>query len=136
MPRNFRPTEVKRKRRKTALVPLLGLVMATALGIIAYVAAPYLVGLLEDQSAAVARQLDAFRVDYGDKAPDYVAALLMWVVALAILAFVAAAAIGEDPEKEAFKYMGPSPADRDKQVKMLRRELKDAKRRDKQRKSS
>lgn len=136
MPRMYRPVEARKKRRKKGLIPLLGLVLAIMLGIIAYVVAPYGVGLLEDQSGDIARQLAQFRVDYGERAPDYVAAFLLWIVMLAILAFAAAATIGEDPEKEVFKYMSPSPADRDKQVKRLRRELKDAKRRDKEHKSS
>jgi hypothetical protein len=136
MPRTYRPVEATKKRRKKGLIPLFGLVLAIMLGIIAYIVAPYGVELLENRSEDIARQLAQFRVDYGERAPDYVAAFLLWIVMLAILAYPAAATIGQDPEKEVFKYMGPSPADRDKRVKQLRRELKEAKRREKQHKSS
>lgn len=136
MPSTYRPVEAKKKQRKKGLIPLFGLVLAIMLGIIACIIAPYGVEFLEGRSGDIARQFAQFRVDYGEHVPDYVAAFLLWIVMLAILAFAAAAAIGEDPEKEVFKYMDPSPADRGKRIKQLRRELKAAKRREKQHKSS
>jgi len=136
MSRRFRPRQVQPKRRRRGLRPLLGFFLAIALGVIAYVAAPYLVDFAESQSASVAGRFAQFRVEFGQNTPEYVMAFLLWIAMLAIVAFVAAANVGEDPEKEAFKYMGPSPADRDAQVKLLRRELKKAKQREKQHKSS
>lgn len=132
MSRRYRPTEVKKKGHRKAFLPLLGLALAIALGIVAYVAAPFLVEWIEDQSDDIARQFAQFRFDYGENALDYVTAFVLWIVMLALMVFVVAATIGEDPEKEPFHYMGPSPADQKKQVKVLRRELKDAKRRAKQ----
>ena len=132
MSRRFRPVEAKKKGRSKAFLPLVGIVLAVALGVVAYFVAPILIEFAEDQSADIARQFARFRVDYGENAPDYVAACLLWMVMLAVTVFIVAAAIGEDPEKEVFRYMGPSPADRDKHIKQLRRELKEAKRRAKQ----
>lgn len=132
MSRRYRPTEVKRKGRSKAFLPLIGIILAVLLGIIAYVVAPLLVEWLADQSDSIASRFAQFRIDYGENAPDYVAALLLWLVMLAVMVFVAAATIGEDPEKEAFRYMGPSPADKKKRVKELQRELREAKRRAKQ----
>ena len=133
MARRYTPKEARKPvSRRKAFLPVLGLALAIALAVVAYVAAPLVVELIEGLSADIARQFAQLRVEYGENAVDYIFAFVLWLVMLALMVFIVAAAIGEDPEKEAFKHMGPSPADRNEQVKALRRQLKDAKRRAKQ----
>ena len=133
MSRRYRLTEAKKPAsRRKAFLPVIGLVLAIALGVLAYFAAPYLVEWVEGLDNGIARQFAQLRAERGENVVDYIAAFALWLVLLALLVFIVAATVGEDPEKEVFKFMGPSPADRKQQVKELRRELKEAKRRAKQ----
>jgi len=130
MARRYTPKEARKPvSRRKAFLPVLGLALAIALAVVAYVIAPFVVELIEGLSADIARQFAQLRVEYGENAVDYLFMFVLWLVMLALMVFIVAATVGEDPEKEAFKHMGPSPANRDAQIKALRRELKDAKRR-------
>src|SRR5690606_12773994 len=110
MARRYTPKEARKPvSRRKAFLPVLGLALAIALAVVAYVAAPLVVELIEGLSADIARQFAQLRVEYGENAVDYIFAFVLWLVMLALMVFIVAAAIGEDPEKEAFKHMGPSP---------------------------
>jgi hypothetical protein len=54
---------------------------------------------------------------------------------LGISALVVSAFIGEDPDKEAFKHMGPSPANKKAMAKEYRRQLKEREKLARQKKS-
>ncbi len=116
---------VPKRKRSRALLPVLGILLAVCLAGVAYVAAPQLVKFGEDQNTRLARQFAEFRFDYGENSLDYIAAGLLWLVMLGISALVVSAFVGEDPDKEAFKHMGPSPANKKAMAKEYKRQLKE-----------
>lgn len=125
----------RKKRRSRALLPVLGIMLAVCFGVVAYFVAPILVEFGEEQSPGLKDSFDEIRAnpDYPENSVDYIAAGLIWLVLMALTMFVAAAAIGEDPDKETWRLMGPPPADKDAVIKQLRKDLKAAKKRERQR---
>lgn len=126
----------RKKRRSRALLPLLGLMLAICFGVIAYVVAPMVVEFGEEQSAGLKNSFDDIRAnpDFPENSVNYIAAALIWLVLMAISMFIVAGVIGEDPDKEAWRLLGPSPADKDAVIKQLRKDIKVAKKRERQRK--
>lgn len=125
----------RKKRRSRALLPVLGLMLALCFGVVAYFVAPILIEFGEEQSPGLKDSFDDIRAnpDYPENSVDYIAAGLIWLVLMALTMFIAAAAIGEDPDKETWRLMGPPPADKDAVIKQLRKDLKAAKKRERQR---
>jgi len=125
----------RKKRRSRALLPVLGLMLAVCFGVVAYFIAPILIEFGEEQSPGLKDSFDDIRAnpDYPENSVDYIAAGLIWLVLMALTMFIAAAAVGEDPDKETWRLMGPPPADKDAVIKQLRKDLKAAKKRERQR---
>ena len=126
----------RKKRRSRALLPLLGLLLAVCFGVVAYVTAPLLVEFGEERSAGLKDSFDEIRAnpDYPEHAVEYIAGALVWLVLMALSMFAVAAVIGEDPDKETWRLLGPPPANKDAVIKQLRKDLKEAKKRERQRK--
>lgn len=121
----------KVKRRRKALLPVMGLVFAALLVVVAYGLAPIAletIGSFNDEWNAKIRV---------NSDPDgelqtefiYLMTLVVWLALLGLSMAIAAAAIGKDPEKESLKDMSASPANRDALIKQMKRDLRDAKRR-------
>ena len=72
--------------------------------------------------------------DFPEHSVEYIAGALVWLVLMALSMFVVAAVIGEDPDKETWRLLGPPPANKDAVIKQLRKDLKEAKKRERQRK--
>jgi uncharacterized Tic20 family protein len=133
MSSQLRDTPKKRKRRSRALLPVMGLMLAVLLGVVAVFTSPLLVELIEEQQPDVANQFADFEADYGENAVDYVIAAVMWLVMLAFMMFIAAMAIGSDKaEKEMWETLGPHPADKKAVIKAKKKQLKEAKKRARQ----
>jgi amino acid transporter len=132
MTRYVAPQVKKKKRGTRAFLPVLGLILALLFAVVAYFAAPPLVDFVEGRDQKIQTQFESFRADYGENIIDYIFAGLIWLVFLGLAVFLVSLAIGEDPEKEAFKYMGPPPADKKAMIKAYKRELKERKKRAKQ----
>lgn len=126
----------RKKRRSRALLPLLGLLLAVCFGVVAYVTAPMLVEFGEEQSAGLKDSFDEIRAnpDFPEHSVEYIAGALVWLVLMALSMYVVAAVIGEDPDKETWRLLGPPPANKDAVIKQLRKDLREAKKRERQRK--
>lgn len=129
----YTPAEATPKKKNRPLLPIIGLVLAVCLAAIAYVAAPPLVDLIGEQNAQIGQQFEQFRRDYGENSLDYIAAALVWLVMLALTAFIVALLIGKDPNREVFDYMGPHPSDKKAVAKAHRKAQKEARKRLKRR---
>jgi hypothetical protein len=126
-------------KKKRPLLPVLGLSLAILLGLVSYLAAPALLQFGEDQSEDLKSQMDDFRNDpdfdaLPDETPEYILMAMMWLIMMGLAMFLVSAAIGTDPEKMTQHMMGPSPANKEAVVKQLKRDLKVAKKRARQRK--
>ncbi len=132
----------KKKRHSKALLPVMGLALAVLLGIVAYFLAPLaLEGLASvnqewhdrvyqaDDPLTPTDESQEFQPNY-----DYLMAGLLWLTLLGLAMTVVAAAVGSPPEKKTLQMMGPSPADKKAVAKQLKKELREAKKRAKQRK--
>ena len=126
-----------KKRGRTAGIPVLGLMLAVLVAIVAYFAAPPLLDFLSEQFPEFGSQLNSWPTQkpnewMPDNLPDYVAGLALWLIIMGLAMFVVSAAIGRDPEREAWKFMGPPPADKKKVAKQLKKDLKIAKQRERE----
>lgn len=126
----------RKKRRSRALLPLMGLLLAICFGLVAYGVAPILVEFGEEHNEGLKNSFDEIRnnPDYPENSVNYVTGALVWLVLMALSMFVVAAVIGEDPDKETWRLLGPSPANKDAVIKQLRKDIKEAKKRERQRK--
>lgn len=138
MTRYSAPQVKKKKRGTKAFLPIIGIILAVLFAFVAYFAAPPLVEALEGlefRGKTVDTQFDELRVKYGENIINYIFTALIWLVCLGISVFLVSLAVGDDPEKEAFKYMGPPPADKKAMAKYYKRELKERQKRAKQKQS-
>jgi len=135
--------EAPKPKKSHRGLPILGLILAIALAGVAYGVSFPLVKLAEDQSPDIARQFDDLRdtfarqVWYRDNADihgnnivEIIVAVVLWFVMMGFAMFVASAAlVGTDADREAWKTMPPSPADKKAMVKQMKKDLADAKQR-------
>jgi hypothetical protein len=142
---NLRQAPKAKKKRPRGL-PILGLLLAVSLAAVAYGIAIPLVQFAEDQSETVKDQFDDLRNQFeqrewyqnsekyhSNNIVEIITAVLLWFVMMGISMFVVSAAlVGTDPERESWKYLPPSPADKKAMVKQLRRDMKEAKRRERE----
>jgi len=128
-----------RKKQRRRGIPILGLTLAVLLGVVSYFIAPVLLEMATDQFPDLKAQVDDFPNEkpmesLPDNTPEYVVAVAIWLILMGLLMFVAAGAVGTDPEREAWNQMGPAPANKKAVAKQLRKDLKAAKKRDRERK--
>ncbi len=113
--------------------PILGLILAITLAVVAFAISIPLVSLLGDQFPDVGSELDGFRENYKDNemVHDYIVeaimAALIWFVLLGLAMLVASASMGTNPEKQVWKDMPPSPADKKAMIKLMKKDLREAK---------
>jgi hypothetical protein len=65
---------------------------------------------------------------HSGKGVEIIVTLILWFILMALSMFIVSAALfGTDPEKESWKEMGPSPANKKAMVKQMKKDLKEAK---------
>ena len=135
-----------RGKKTTKGLPILGLLLAVALLAFSYGVSFPLVKFAENQSSTVHNAFDDLRQKFeeypwyrnseqyhGNHVVEIIAALVLWFVTMGLaMLLVSALLVGTDPEKEAWKQLGPSPANKKAMVKQLKKDLKAAKKREKQ----
>lgn len=128
----------KKKKTMKWYMPVLGLMLALLFAVVSYIVAPRLVEFSEEKSAKIETQLNDFRESRsnGDTIIDIIATGLLWLSMLGMAMFLASAAIGKDPDKDSFKNMPASPANKKQMIKQLKRDLKAAEQRAKQQKKA
>lgn len=132
----------KRERRTNRWLPIIGLTLAALLAVASYLIAFPLVELGRDQSETINDACDDLREQFagydwyadseryhGNNIVEILVAAVLWLVlmGLAMLA-VGLATYGTDPERRAWKQMGPPPANKKAVVKRLKKDLKEVKR--------
>jgi len=129
-------TSMPKKKRKKGLLPIMGLTFAILLAVISYVVARMLIEFAEDKNDKIKTQFDEFRENekVPENALDYIAMGLLWMMLLGVTMFFAAALVGKDPKKESLKTMSASPANKKAMIKQMQRDLKEAKKHQKQQK--
>lgn len=124
--------EKKKKSTRRGLLPLIGLIFALLLGVVAFFLAPPLLEFAEGQSPKFESQFNQFRADYGEKTIEYIAAGFLWLVLLGLTMFFAALFTGGNPDKVIYKQMGPSPTDKKAMYKAQKKRLKELQQKKKQ----
>jgi len=134
---------IKRRRAPKGL-PILGLVLAVALLAFSYGVSFPLVKFAEDQNTTIHNTFDDLRQRFeeypwyrnneqyhGNHIVEIITALVLWFVTMGLaMLLVSALLIGTDPEKEAWKEMGTSPANKKAMIRQLKKDLKEAKKRE------
>lgn len=121
----------KKKKKKNALLPIMGLALAALLVVISYVLAP----IALEAIGSINEEWDAkIRVNNNpnnDLQPEltYVMMFVMWLTLMGLSMTLVSVAIGKDPAREAVRDIPASPANKQAMAKQLKRDLRDAKRR-------
>jgi G:T/U-mismatch repair DNA glycosylase len=132
------------KKRAPKGLPILGLLLAIALLAFSYGVSFPLVKLAEDHSTKVHNAFDDLRQKFegyswyrnneqyhGNHIVEIIATLVLWFVTMgSAMLLVSALLIGTDPEREAWKEMSTSPANKKAMLKQLKKDLKEAKKRE------
>jgi hypothetical protein len=132
------------KKKAPKGLPILGLLLAVALLAFSYGVSFPLVKLAEDHSTTVHNAFDDLRQKFeeypwyrnneqyhGNHIVEIIATLVLWFVTMGLaMLLVSAMLIGTDPERESWKEMGTSPADKKAMLKQLKKDLKEAKKRE------
>jgi hypothetical protein len=128
----------KKKTFKAGL-PILGLILAIALGALSWGLAGPAVSAIEgykpDQPDSIKDNFDSLRNRYDrdsflhDNIIELIFAGLLWFILMGSAMFIVSATlVGTSPEKEVWDNMPVSPADKKGMVKQMKRDLRDAKR--------
>lgn len=126
-------TQQKKDTGFRAGTPILGLILAITLAVVAFGISVPLVSFLGDQFPDIGNQFDEFRANYKDNemVHDYIVevimAALLWFVLLGAAMMISSIALGTNPEKEIWKEMPPSPADKKAMIKLMKKDLREAK---------
>ena len=137
----------KERKRSRAFLPILGLALAILLAVVSYGVSVPLVKYSEEQSPKLNQQFDELRANFDNyswyvnnekyhqgRVVEILTAFVLWFVMMSIAMLVVSAAIyGTDPDRESWKELGPSPADKKKVAKQLKKDLREAKKRERQR---
>ncbi|MBP8972620.1 MAG: hypothetical protein KBH93_01990 [Anaerolineae bacterium] len=136
----------KRERRTNRWLPIIGLTLAVLLAVSSYLIAFPLVDLGREQSETIDDAYGDLRRQFasydwyadseryhGNNIVEILVAAVLWLVlmGLAMLA-VGVATYGTDPERRAWKQMGPPPANKKAVVKQLKKDLKEVKRQERE----
>ena len=141
-----RYTPKKVERRASRWLPIVGLTLAVLLAVTAYLIAFPLVDFGREQSDAVDNAYRDLRKQFagypwyadseryhGNNIVEILVGLMLWLVMMGLaMLVVGAATYGTDPERAAWKQMGPSPANKKAVVKQLKKDLKEAKRQERE----
>jgi hypothetical protein len=126
-------------------LPILGLLLAVALLAFSYGVSFPLVKFVDGQSSTMHNAFNDLRQYFeqyqwyknneqyhGNHIVEIITTLVLWFITMGLaMLVVSALLIGTDPEKEAWRQMGTSPANKKAMVKQLRKDLKEAKKREK-----
>lgn len=129
------------KKKKRSGVPIIGLVLAVAFLAFSFGISTPLVKFAEEKSPDLRTSISDLRENLKDqgwyaktekyhsgKVVEIIVTLILWFVFMSISMFIVSAALfGTDPEKESWKSMGASPANKKAMVKQMKRDLKAAK---------
>jgi hypothetical protein len=141
-----RYTPQKVERRTSRWLPIVGLTLAVLLAVAAYLVAFPLVEFGREHSASVDSAYDDLRQQFagyqwyadseryhGNNGVEMLVGLMLWLVMMGLaMLMVGVAVYGTDPERVAWKQMGPSPANRKAVVKQLKKDLKEARRQERE----
>ena len=123
----------KKKTFKAGL-PIIGLVLAIAFGALSYGLATVLVPMIEEQKPSIENDFNDLRNRYKDNEflhdnlIELIFAVILWFVLMGLGTFIVSATlVGTTPEKEVWKNMPVSPADKKGQVKQMKKDLREAK---------
>ncbi len=128
--------QTKKKPGRRAFLPLMGLLFAVLLIVVAYGLAPFALeglGSINDEWDRRIRTGADPDAEFVDEYV-YLMAAILWFALMGLSMTIVSAAVGRDPETESLRYMGAPPADKKAVAKQLKRDLRDAKRRARQQK--
>jgi hypothetical protein len=137
--------ERAKKRKAPKGLPILGLLLAVALLAFSYGVSFPLVKFAEGQNSTIHNAFDDLRQKFeeypwyrnneqyhGNHIVEIITTLVLWFVTMGIaMLLVSATLIGTDPERESWKQMGTSPANKKAMIKQLKKDLREAKKREK-----
>lgn len=137
---SFRQLERKKPSPIRGLLPIMGLSLAVLLGVTAFFLSSPLVDWARGNEGRVGEVVANIDKDIPANWPEdslnYVVAVVLWLVMFSVAMTVVAAAVGPDPEKLSLKDMPASPANKKDMIKQMKRDLKEAKRREQARKKA
>ena len=114
-------TAPKSKKKPNQFLPVMGLLIAICVGVIAYFAAPLAIdGVKEVMGAQEYRNRIATAEN--EKYLTYAFGVMIWLVVFSILMLLVSAAIGEDPDKEE-RLLKPPPGSSPKVLKEYYKKL-------------
>lgn len=121
----------KVKSHRRGLLPVMGLILAALLVVVAYGLAPIVLEAIGSFDQEWDAKIRANSDPNGELQTEfiYLMTLVLWLALLGLSMTVAAVAIGKDPEKQTLKEMSVSPANKEALIKQMKRDLRDAKRR-------
>lgn len=121
----------KVKTRRKGLLPVMGLIFAGLLVVVAYGVAPIALEAIGSFKADWDAKIRVNSDPSGELQTEfiYLMTLIVWLALMGLSMAIAAVAVGKDPTKESFKDIAVSPANRDALIKQMKRDLRDAKRR-------
>ncbi|MBN2306305.1 MAG: hypothetical protein JXQ72_17615 [Anaerolineae bacterium] len=125
-----------KKKKKSAWLPVMGLSLAILVGLVSFFLAPALLDFGASQSDSLKRQIEDFEANPGglpEKSFDYVTALILWLVFMGLFMFIAAVAVGTDPSTAAVRTMQPPRGAKSESIKDMKKQLRAAKKRERQR---
>lgn len=135
---SFRQAGSKKPSPIRGLMPIMGLSLAVLLGVTAFFLASPLVDWARDQEGKIGNVVADMERDVPENLPDnsldIAAAVLLWLVMFSVAMTVVAAAVGPDPDKLSLQDLPTSAANKKGMIKQMKKDLKEAKRREQARK--
>ena len=110
MKTTVKPTQNKRKPNQ--FLPIMGLLIALCVGVIAYFGAPLLVDVVKDQVDLETRR----RMVEDEQYLTIAFGVIIWLVSFSLLMVVVSAAFVEDPDNEE-RLLRPPPGSSPKELK-------------------
>jgi hypothetical protein len=100
--------QAEKKQKKNPFLPVIGLAIAIALGVIAYFSAPFLLDLLADNSEKIALQIKdpAYKRNM-----TFIIAFIIWLVTLSFMVAVVASVSSKNIVEDEYKNLQPREYD-------------------------